>query len=55
MVGRLTGEHPLAALLDVAAHGSFPPADGAVELLGPPPGRAMAVVGFAAHFVVAAA
>jgi GNAT superfamily N-acetyltransferase len=53
-VGRLTAEHPLAALLDAAANGSFPPADGVVELLGPPPGRAMAVVGFAAHFAVAA-
>jgi hypothetical protein len=42
-------------LLDAAARGSFPPADGAVEVLGPPPGRAMAVVGFTAHYVVAAA
>src|SRR5688572_13217155 len=42
------------AILDAAARGVFPPADGAVDLLGPPPGRAMAVVGFAAHFAVAA-
>ncbi len=54
-MGRLTAPHPLAALLDAAARGAFPPADGAVELLGPPPGRAMAVVGFTAHHVVAAA
>jgi GNAT superfamily N-acetyltransferase len=47
--------HPLATLLDAAARGSFPPADGAVEVLGPPPGRAMAIVGFAAHFAIAAA
>jgi RimJ/RimL family protein N-acetyltransferase len=54
-VGRLSARHPLAALLDAAARGSFPPADGKVELLGPPPGRAMAVVGFTAHYVIAAA
>ena len=46
--------HRLAALLDAAARGTFPPADGAVEVLGPPPGRAMAVVGFTAHYVIAA-
>jgi len=46
--------HPLPGLLDAAARGAFPPADGAVELLGPPPGRAHAVLGFTAHYVIAA-
>ncbi len=45
----------LAALLEGAARGAFPEPDGAVEVLPPPPGRAMAVVGFTAHHVVAAA
>jgi hypothetical protein len=45
----------LAALLEGAARGAFPEPDGAVEVLRPPPGRAMAVVGFTAHHVVAAA
>jgi RimJ/RimL family protein N-acetyltransferase len=54
-VGRLNAAHPLLPLLDAAARGTFPPADGVVEVLGPPPGRAMAVVGFTAHYVIAAA
>lgn len=45
----------LAALLQDAARGAFPEPDGAVEVLPPPAGRAMAVVGFTAHHVIAAA
>jgi hypothetical protein len=45
--------HRLAALLDDAGRGAFPPADGAVEVLPPPPGRPMAVVAFTGHHVVA--
>jgi hypothetical protein len=44
----------LAALLEEAARGRFPPADGAVEVLPAPPGRSMAVVAFTAHHVIAA-
>jgi GNAT superfamily N-acetyltransferase len=40
-------------VLERAARGEFPPADGVVEVVGPPPGRAMAVVAFTAHHVVA--
>ena len=46
--------HRLAALLEAAARGTFPEPDGRVEVLPPPPGRAMAVVAFTAHHVVAA-
>ena len=45
--------HGLAVLLDSAARGAFPQADGAVEVLVAPPGRAMAVVAFTAHYVIA--
>jgi hypothetical protein len=45
--------HRLAALLNDAARGEFPAADGRVELLPPPPGLAMAVVGFTARYVIA--
>jgi hypothetical protein len=45
--------HRLAAALDAAARGDFPEADGAIEVLSPPPGRAMAVVAFTAHFLIA--
>jgi GNAT superfamily N-acetyltransferase len=48
----------VADLLDIlvrAAHGSFPSADGAVDVLASPAGRCDAVVGFTAHAVVAAA
>jgi len=44
----------LAALLHGAARGTFPAADGSVEVVGPPAGAAMAVVGFTAHHVIAA-
>lgn len=46
--------HPLAALLDEAARGRFPPPDGALAVLPAPPGASMAVVAFTAHHVVAA-
>jgi hypothetical protein len=46
-------DHPLSAVLDAAARGRFPPADGAVEVLGPLPGPADAVIGFTAHCYVA--
>jgi hypothetical protein len=45
--------HRLAALLEDAARGRFPPPDGEVELLSPPPGHAHAVVAFTAHFAIA--
>ena len=45
--------HPLAALLEDAARGRFPAPDGQVELL-PAAGPAMAVVGFTAHYAIAA-
>lgn len=40
--------HPLAALLDAAASGAFPSADGSVRVL-PPAGDVHAVVAFSAH------
>jgi hypothetical protein len=46
--------HPLRTMLDDAARGIFPAADGVVDVVPSPPGRADAVVGFTAHLVVAA-
>jgi GNAT superfamily N-acetyltransferase len=46
--------HRLAALLEDAARGRFPAADGTVEIMPAPPGRAMAVVAFTGRHVVAA-
>jgi GNAT superfamily N-acetyltransferase len=46
--------HRLSRLLTDAAAGRFPPADFAVEVLPPPPGRSDAVVAFSAHNVIAA-
>lgn len=46
--------HPLRDILDRAARGTFPKPDGAVDLLGAPTGAVAAVIGFAAHLVVAA-
>jgi hypothetical protein len=46
---------PLLRLLQDAARGRPPAADGAVEVLPPPPGRVDAVLAFTAHHVVAAA
>lgn len=43
----------LRELLEAAARGSPPPADGAVEVLPAPAGPAMAVVAFTAHFAIA--
>jgi hypothetical protein len=40
-------------VLQDAARGLFPPADGSLQVLPPPPGPAMAVVGFSAHSIVA--
>lgn len=45
--------HRLSAALRAAAGGAFPEADGAIEVLPPPPGRAMAVVAFTAHYLIA--
>ena len=46
-------EHPLAAILQAAARGRFPPPDGVVEILPPPGGTADAVCAFTAHSAVA--
>jgi len=46
--------HPLRVMLDAAARRRFPPDDGVIEVLPSPPGRADAMVGFTAHFVLAA-
>lgn len=45
--------HRLAAALECAGRGEFPKADGTIEVLPPPPGRAMAVVAFTAHYMIA--
>jgi hypothetical protein len=45
----------LIALMEDAARGRFPPADGLIEILPAPPGPAMAVVGFTGHHVIATA
>jgi GNAT superfamily N-acetyltransferase len=45
--------HRLAVALESAGRGEFPNADGAIEVLPPPPGRAMAVVAFTAHYMIA--
>lgn len=47
-------EHPLGSILDDAADGRFPPADGAVEVLPPDQAVVRAVVAFAAHAYVLA-
>jgi RimJ/RimL family protein N-acetyltransferase len=46
--------HPLATLLDDAAHGRFPPADGSVHVLPAWGGPADAVVDFSAHSLIVA-
>jgi GNAT superfamily N-acetyltransferase len=48
------GDHPLAAMLDAAARGSYPEPDGDVELLAPLTGAADAMIGFTGHFVLTA-
>jgi hypothetical protein len=45
--------HRLAAALECAGRGEFPKADGTIEVRPPPPGRAMAVVAFTAHYMIA--
>lgn len=47
-------DHPLAKLLHDAAHRSFPPSDGRVEVLPAPPGPCDVAVAFTGHAVVAA-
>jgi hypothetical protein len=44
--------HPLAEILEAAAAGRFPPADGAVEVLPPDPAGWWAVVAFTGHSYV---
>ncbi len=46
--------HPLRALLDDAAAGRFPPADGLIEVVPSPGGRVDAIVGLTGHFMLAA-
>jgi RimJ/RimL family protein N-acetyltransferase len=47
--------HPLAVLLDEAAHGRFPEPDGCVHVLPPLPGGLDALVGFTGTFAFAGA
>jgi hypothetical protein len=47
-------DHPLAAVLEAAAAGSFPPPDGEVEVLAPDPWGWRAVVAFTGHAYVLA-
>jgi hypothetical protein len=47
--------HPLAVLLDEAAHGRFPEPDGAVHVLPPLPGALDALVSFTGTFALAGA
>ena len=46
--------HPLRALLDAAAIGKFPPADGRIEVVPSPGGLADVIVGLTGHFMLAA-
>lgn len=46
--------NPLLELLHAAADGAYPPPDGTVDVLPPPPGPSDAVVAFTAHTFVAA-
>jgi len=46
--------HPLAAVLDAAARGRFPAADGRFDVMPRLPGPADALIGFTGHFVLAA-
>jgi hypothetical protein len=50
----MTTRHPLTNLLVDAVRGRFPPPDGTLRILSPPPGRSDAVVAFSAHNVIAA-
>jgi hypothetical protein len=44
--------HPLAVLLDEAAHGRFPEADGSVRVMPPLPGGVEALIAFTGTFVL---
>jgi hypothetical protein len=46
--------HPLAAVLDAAARGRYPAADGRFDVMPRLPGPADALIGFTGHFVLAA-
>src|SRR3954466_14454381 len=46
--------HPLRAMLDAAAAGSFPPPDGRVDVVPAPDRFAGAMIAFTGHFVLAA-
>ena len=46
--------HPLRALLDDAAAGRFPPADGLIEVVPSPGGRADVLTALTGHFMLAA-
>jgi RimJ/RimL family protein N-acetyltransferase len=46
--------HPLRALLDDAAAGRFPPADGLIDVVRSPGGRADVIMGLTGHFMLAA-
>lgn len=46
--------NPVLETLLAAARGEFPPADGRVEFVPPPPGLTQGVVAFTAHHVIAA-
>jgi hypothetical protein len=50
----MSGSNPLLQTLTRAARGAFPPPDGAVEVVGSPPGRTDAVLAFTAHHLIAA-
>jgi hypothetical protein len=50
----MSGAHPLAAVLDAAAHGHYPEPDGGFDVLPRLPGLADAMIGFTGHFVLAA-
>jgi hypothetical protein len=46
--------HPLRTILESAARGRFPEADGSVHVFPSPPGKSQAVCGFTAHHVISA-
>ena len=46
--------HPLRTILESAARGRFPEADGSVQVFPSPPGKSQAVCGFTAHHVISA-
>ncbi len=54
MAGDGDSVHPLAAVLEAAASGSFPPVDGVVDVLPPDAHGTLAVVSFTGHAYVLA-